>query len=109
MTKEYKKRTQLQNKSGHKYFDMLAKELNEAGHDARHTLKEGIDIPWTKELIKDLLFRPIMKAMFDVESTAELTTKQMSEVYEVLNRHTSQKLGVSVEWPNDEPPMFGRE
>lgn len=95
------KRTPLQNKSGHKYFDLLAEALNSAGHDMRHTLKAEIDIPWTKESVKDFLFRPIMRAMFDVESTTELTTKQISEVYEVLNRHTAQKLGVSVDWPQD--------
>ena len=99
------KRTPLQNKAEHKYFELLADALNAAGHDMRHTLKEDIDIPWSKETVKEYLFKPIMKAMFDIDSTADLTTVQTNDVYEVLNRHTASKLGVSVEFPSDKPPM----
>ncbi len=81
---------------------MLAEKLNDSGQDMRKTLKPEIDIPWSMETIKELMFKPIIKAMFNVDSTTELDTKQISEAYEVLNRHTAQKLGVSVEWPHNE-------
>ena len=81
---------------------MLADSLNESGQDMRKTLKPEIEIPWTMESIKNLMFKPIIKAMFGVDSTKELNTKQISEAYEVLNRHTASKLGVSVVWPHDE-------
>ena len=99
-------RTQQQNKAEHKYFDMLANALNDAGHDMRRTLKQDIDIPWSKDTVKEFLFKPLALAMFNIDSTTKLTTKQTSEVYEVLNRHTSSKLGVSVDWPSNEPPMI---
>ena len=95
-------RTPLQNRSLHKYCTMLAEELNNSGQDMRKTLKPEIEIPWTMESIKNLMFKPIIKAMFDVDSTTDLDTKQISEAYEVLNRHTAQKLGVSVIWPHEE-------
>jgi len=81
---------------------MLAESLNDSGQDMRMVLKPEIEIPWTLESIKMLMFKPIAKAMFDVESTKDLDTKQISEVYEVLNRHTAEKLGVSVIWPHEE-------
>ncbi len=95
-------RTLQQNKSLHKYCSMLAEKLNDSGQDMRKTLKPEIDIPWSMETIKELMFKPIIKAMFNVDSTTELDTKQISEAYEVLNRHTAQKLGVSVTWPHNE-------
>lgn len=81
---------------------MLADALNGAGLDMRQVLKPEIEIPWGEKNIKELMFKPIAKAMFNVDSTTDLDTKQISEVYEVLNRHTASKLGVSVGWPHDE-------
>lgn len=95
-------RTTLQNKSFHKYCTLLAKELNDSGQDMKKVLKPEIEIPWTMESVKNMMFKPIIKAMFDVDSTTELDTKQISEAYEVLNRHTSEKLGVSVMWPHED-------
>lgn len=97
-----RKRTSLQNRSEHKYFQLLADALNDSGQDMRHVLKESVDIPWTMQSVKDLLFRPVAVAMYDVESTADLTTVQTQEVYSVLNRHTGEKLGVSIDWPCEE-------
>ena len=95
-------RTIPQNRSLHLYCTMLADALNESGQDMRKTLRPEIDIPWGMESIKEQLFKPIALAMFGVSSTTELDTKQISEVYETLNRHTASKLGVSVVWPHEE-------
>lgn len=100
--REMTQRTPQQNKSLHKYFTMLANELNDSGQDMRKTLKPDIEIPWGTESIKEMMFKPIIKAMFNVDSTTDLDTKQISEAYEVLNRHTASKLGVSVDWPHEE-------
>lgn len=95
-------RTPLQNRSLHKYFSMLAEDLNDAGLDMRKTLKPEIEMPWTQENIKNLMFKPIIQAMFGVDSTTDLDTKQISEAYEVLNRHTQSKLGIGILWPSNE-------
>lgn len=96
------KRTSLQNRSLHKYCSTLADALNDSGQDMRKTLKPEIEIPWTMENVKNLMFKPIALAMFNAESTTDLDTKQISEVYEVLNRHTQEKLEVSVMWPHED-------
>ena len=96
------KRTIQQNRALHKYCKNLSEALNDAGLDARETLKPEVEIPWTPEMVKELMFKPIMKAMLEKESTTELNTGEVNKVYEVLNRHTAQKLGVSVEFPSEE-------
>jgi len=96
------KRTGLQKRAHHLYCSLLAEALNDSGQDMRKTLKPESEIPWTMENIKNLMFKPVALAMFGTESTTELSTKQISEVYETLNRHTASKLGVSVIWPHNE-------
>ena len=92
-------RTSLQNKSLYKYLELLAEALNDSGLDMKKVLKPEIDIPWTKENTKLYLWKPIQKAMKDTDSTTELSTKEIDEIYSVLDRHTSEKLGVHVDWP----------
>jgi len=96
-----KARSNQQNRALHKYFSILADKLNEAGLDMRKTLREDIEIPWSADLVKDFMWRPLQKAMFDVDSTAKMKRADYTKVYEVLNKHTASKLGVSVEWPSD--------
>jgi hypothetical protein len=98
---EPKQRTNLQNKAIHKYLSLLSAELNTAGLDMQHTLKEGVSIPWSETLVKELLWHSVQTAMFGTTSTAKLTTEQVSAVYDVINRKTSD-LGVSVEFPDKE-------
>lgn len=95
-------RSNQQNKALHKYFSMLADKLNDGGYDVRKTLKADVDLPWSPDLIKDLMWRPLQKAMFDVDSTAKMKRADYTKVYEVLNRHTASKLGVSVQWPSED-------
>lgn len=95
-------RTDLQNAAMHKYFSLLADALNSAGYDMKKTLKEDIEIPWTMEMVKDHLWRPIQKVVTGKESTAALTSGEPSKVYDVLDRHLSSKLGIHIEFPKDE-------
>ncbi len=92
-------RTLTQNGSMHLYFEMLAYELNAAGFDVMKTMKHDFEIPWNEKLIKELLWTNLQLAMFGIKSTAELNTKQVGEVYKVLDKHLADKLGVSVDWP----------
>ena len=95
-------RTDPQNKAIHKFCELLADALDAAGLDMKKTLKPDVDIPWSKETVKDFLWRPIQQALFQKESTTELETHEVSEVYQVLNRHLSEKFGVSVPFPTHE-------
>ena len=91
--------TGQQNKSLHLFFRLLADELNGAGFSVMETLRHDAEIPWTEELVKALMWKPIQNAMYDKTSTQRLTTTQTQEVYETLNRHLAEKIGVHVPWP----------
>jgi hypothetical protein len=104
--KERKQRTIQQNKALHKYCNDLAVKLNDAGLDMKKVLKPGIDIPWTTQTVKDQLYKPILQALTGKESTIDMDTTDPSIVYEILNRHMSEKFGVSVSWPSREAQMM---
>ena len=92
-------RTARQNRALHVFFRVLSEALSDAGLDQRKVLKPDFPIPWTTESAKENLFKPIMKAMFDIDSTTKLERVQVSQVYDVLNRNLSEKYGISIPFP----------
>jgi hypothetical protein len=99
-------RTSQQNRSYWKGCELLAQALNDAGLEKKAALelllKEGMDIPWTKNAIHEDLFKPIIRAMYGKVSTTQLGRIQISEAWDVLNRATGEKLGVTVPFPSEE-------
>jgi len=100
------RRTGQQNKALHKYCELLAQALSDSGLDMRTLVK--LPITPTKENVKSELIHPVMKSLFpEIRSTADLSSKQMTELYEVMNMATSQRLGIAVRWPSIEELMYG--
>lgn len=95
-------RTPTQNNAMHRYFELLAQALNDAGLDMRRTLKPEWEIPWTAEMVKEHIWRPVQKVMLDRQSTTQLQTIDVGEVYDVINRHMAEKHGVHVPFPSSE-------
>ena len=93
-------RTIKQNSALHLYFAMVAGALNEAGLDLRVVLKPEIEIPWSGETVKDFLWRPIQRFQVGKKSTTELDKKEISDIWEVLNRHLSEKFSIYVAFPS---------
>lgn len=97
-----KQRTDQQRKSIEVYCRELATALNDAGLDQRAVLaqmREGVEIPWNQDTVKDTLWRRIQVAILGKESTTKLNADEVSRVYDVLNRWTGQTFGVSVQFP----------
>lgn len=97
-----KSRTLTQNRALHKYCELLAGVLNDAGFEQRKVIegmKAGFDLPWSKESVKEWLYRPVMQAMTDKRSTTELDTVEPSKICDVLGRHLAEKYGIT-------PPPF---
>ena len=92
-------RTNRQNRALHLYFEMLARALNDAGLDMRKVLKPEVDIPFTKETVKEFLWRPIQKLMFGKVSTTDLERKEIDPIFETVNRHLA-KFGVHKPFPS---------
>ena len=95
-----KQRTGRQNNALQKYCELLAVAFNDAGMDMRAVLREDIDIPWGKATVREHIWRPIMLAKTQKESTTQLTREEVTQIYEIINRHTSSKFGISVLFPS---------
>jgi len=97
--KKVNTRTALQNRSLHLWFNQLAKALNDAGFDMKKVVRQELDIKWTDYNIKEYLFKPTAKMLFGKDSTRQLTTKEVSEVHELIAKTISERTGVYVDWP----------
>jgi len=91
-------RTLAQNRAMHLYFTKLSKALNDAGYDIPTVIKAGVSI--TPFVVKEFLWKPIQKAILDKKSTTSLKTKEVTLVYENLNRIVGEKFGVNVSFPS---------
>jgi len=96
------KRTNSQNKALHLLFTQMSDTFNTLGLDMKVILKQEWKIWWTPESCKSQLFKPVMKAMYGIESTTELTTAQVSKVYEQIAKVIGEKHGVTIEFPSKE-------
>ena len=96
-------RTEKQNNSLHLAFSLLAKALNAAGLDMRKVLKQEVMIPWETESVKEYLFKPIIKAMYNKTSTTQLDkVKEIDEAWDVLMRHFGEKHHLEyIEFPHE--------
>ena len=93
------KRTELQNNSMHKYQRLLADAFNDKDLSVEKVLSKPLEMPWTKNLIMELIWRVVQQSLYGTKSTTELSTTEISEIYEVINRFTAQEWGISIEWP----------
>ena len=95
-------RTPTQNNALHKYFELVAEALNDAGYDIQKTITHQMDIPWAKESVKELIWRQAQKTYLGKISTTELSTKDIDGIYDIVNRYLSQ-FGISVPFPSNIP------
>ena len=102
-------RTELQRKAQHLYFRLLATALNNAGWDmvaAMKVLSKSGKIPWSMHAVKERLWKKVQESTYGKGSTTKLNTDEVSPVYEALNLVTSEKLGVSVPFPDKYQQMI---
>lgn len=94
-------RSGKQNNSLHAYFQDLADALNDAGILPTHFFKQGYKIIWTKDMIKENIWKPVQTALFEEQKTSKATKSQMIECYDVINVMIGEKWGIHVEWKSD--------
>lgn len=96
-------RTELQNRSLHLYYTMLSDAFNDAGLTVMVVLTKLFKSPnfaWSSYLVKEKIWRPVQEQTLGNESTTKLETQQVSMIHDSINRATSEKLGVSVPFPD---------
>ena len=99
-------RTNAQNNSLYKWERVLAKTLNDGGIPFGDVV---IKLPreFTQENIHALIIHPLMAALYpDKTSTAQLSTVEIQDIYLRADAVISERTGVTVAWPSNEPPMM---
>lgn len=95
-------RTLKQNAALHKWCEVIASQMNDAGISQRELVgrfKAGFELPVTSHMVKDI-FREVAKAMYKKESTADLSTVEVQEVYKIVDQRLGEITGVRAEWPS---------
>ena len=94
------KRTDKQNRSLHKFCEMVSKELNDRGLTVQKALSSyKVELDWNQRREKENIWRPSQEALTAKESTTDADTVEYIEIYEHINRWLSQQ-GVHVPWPD---------
>lgn len=98
-----KQRTGQQNRALHKFYSLLSDELNTKGLDVRKVVKEGFNIWWTPEMVKEIIWRPFQKVKYGTDSTTFLTKhEQIDAIHEDIMRNLGEKFGVDyIDFPVD--------
>jgi hypothetical protein len=103
-TGEAHKRTYSQNRALHKYFQLLAKELNEHGITVQEFLRHAIELDWNEKRVKEIIWRELQKKLVFKESTTELDkTHDIDEIWSHINRHIGTIWGLYVPFPARDP------
>ena len=94
-------RTLQQNRSLHKFCELLAQELEEKHIDKREFFKEPFFVSWTTEGVKNDVWRPLMKSITGKKSTTKLDkTQEINLIVDNIRRIITEKYKGEVEVPN---------
>jgi hypothetical protein len=94
-------RTNKQSNTLHLWLRRLAEAMNDAGYSQPHPWGK-MQIPYSETSVKDLFFRPIIRNVYNKDSTRELTTKELSEAMEILLDAINEHTGVYVPIPQED-------
>ena len=110
MEQTEKQRSSAQNKSLYKWFEEVSAECEQQGVDRKTMVEDLSDasIPITGKFIKEVIWFHYMVAMYGKESTAQLTTKEMTEVEKVVTLHLQENYGLQTKWPSQEEQEFNK-
>lgn len=94
-----KQRTNLQNASLNLWCGWVADVLQEKGLTFRVFFKEGFEVSWSKEIVKDEIWRPVQMAICKQQSTTKPLTTDYPKIYDSINLKLSEH-GIHVPWPS---------
>jgi len=100
---EHPPRTNLQNDSMHLYFRQMVEDLNNTPYTFKKYLEvveNHLEVPWTVDLFKKYVWKPVMESQHDIESTTEMDTCNPSDIHRIVDKFMAEKFGVSRPWPN---------
>ena len=98
-----KTRSITQNSALHLYFTFIAYELNNLGLEFHYQglVVENLTSRYTVNNVKEYVWKPIQRTMFNIESTTKIDTKQINQIIDVLTKFFGDR-GVVLEFPSFE-------
>ncbi len=105
--KEKKQRTLRQSRAMHQYFKMVSDEARNTGITFSEfiRLRPRLEMPWTPERAKEI-WKTAQMHMFGTTSTRDLTTGQIDQVYDVVNKVLGEILHFNIPFPSIEEQML---
>lgn len=92
--------TNQQRKSLRKWERMIAAEMLLEGITMNMVLEaKQIDVNPTMEMIHMVIIKPLVMAMYGKDSTEDLTTKEVNEVYVQADRFFRNNFSIGIEFP----------
>jgi hypothetical protein len=81
----------------------VAEALNDAGLEMVVNLPTGKQwtIPWSKDTVKENIWRPVQEAIIGKQSTTEAYRPEYNQVYEVIHSRFAGHHGITLPlWPS---------
>lgn len=94
-----KQRTVNQNKAIHLWFEQVADVAQSEALTLDQIVMPSMELPMTKEIVKEL-WKSVQYKLYGTYSTAEMTSDQVDKIYDVLNKHLGQNVGIFVPFPD---------
>ena len=88
------KLTSQQMKAIHAYCDDIARALTASGNDMQHIVT--LPIEPTGKLVKEIMWRPVQKALFDKKSVTQLKMRDVDDVFRVIAKHLAETHDIDV-------------
>lgn len=104
-----KTRTITQNAAMHKYCALVAEAFNDGGFSMQKIMEhiKKIEIEWSMDAVKEVIWRGFQRALVNKESTTELETHEVSKVYKYIDFWLSDTVGMeSIAFPSKESLIF---
>ena len=94
-------RTFKQNNALHLLFTRLADGLNDAGYGIPHPMNTEMEMPYSQESVKTLLWTPIIQSIYGTTRSSHLDTEQLSHAAEVMIDAVNLSTGVYIPFPSN--------
>lgn len=95
-----KKRSSQQNRALHKYCELIADELNKEKLVIQDVIK--INTQWDMIRVKELIFKPVVKSLYNKDSTTKLNQNELDMVIDTITYYLGEKGIVCPGFPTNE-------
>ena len=94
------KRTLAQNRSLHLWFTQISDKLNKDSFAIQDVIK--LNTKWSPEKIKELIFKPVIKSLYNKESSTKLNKDEFELIIDTIIRALGTKGIECPDFPNRE-------